>query len=295
MKTMFTILISIAFLTAAEPTGVNFLNIAVGARPASMAGAFVSIAEDIEAAYWNPAGLAQIENVQFTAMHLQWSSDIMYEFIAVANNFKNLGAFSASIFYLNLGNIDARDEYGQPLPELSAYGVCGMVSYGRSILDKANIGTSIKLFQEKIGNEQASSYAIDIGGLYRLDKVSFGLGCRNLGMKLKYIDEEIQLPVTAQAGVSYRPIGSQLILGLDLVHQIYEERMSLGIGVEYWIQQMVALRTGYHYQMRDDELSALNGLGAGIGMKHRQFGIDYGYEPSAELGDIHRISLKLNL
>ena len=40
----------------------------VGARPFSMGGAFVGLADDINAVYWNPAGLAKI-SASFTFMH----------------------------------------------------------------------------------------------------------------------------------------------------------------------------------------------------------------------------------
>lgn len=295
MKTVIAILMSVVLLIAAEPTGAHFLKIGVGARPTAMAGAFVSIAEGAEAGYWNPAGLTQTENIQLTAMHLQWSSDIMYEYIAFARNFENLGTFGASIFYLNIGEFDARDEFGQPLPGFSAYDVCGMVSFGRAINDQFNLGANIKFFQEKIGDDNALGYAMDIGGLYSLDKLSFGLNFQNLSMKMKFDQEEFYLPMSAQLGVSYRPLGSQLIVALDGDYQVLNERGSVRFGAEYWIQEILAVRAGYQYKTKDDELGAINGLGAGLGIKHRQFGIDYGYEPSAELGDIHRISLKLNL
>jgi len=295
MKTLFTLLVSISLIIAAEPTGAHFLKIGVGARPAAMAGAFVSIAEGAEAGYWNPAGLTQTENIQLTAMHLQWSGDIMYEFVAYAQKLENIGTIGASMFYLNLGDIDARDEFGQPLTGFNAYDVCGMISFGRPINEKLNIGANIKFFQEKIGDDNATGYAMDIGGLYLMDKLSFGLSFRNLGMKMKFDTEEFSLPMTAQLGVSYRPIGPQLIIGLDGDYQILNERGSVRLGTEYWPHEMIALRAGYQYKTKDDELGAINGLGVGLGIKYMKLGIDYGYEPSAELGDIHRISLKLNI
>ena len=295
MKTVMTLLISLSLLVAAEPTGAHFLKIGVGARPAAMAGAFVSIAEGAEAGYWNPAGLAQTEHIEFTAMHLQWSGDIMYEFLAYAQAFENIGTFGASIFYLNFGEFDARDEFGQPLTDFSAYDVCGMISFAKSINEQFNLGANIKLFQEKIGDDNAIGYALDIGALYPLDKLSFGLNFQNLGMKMKFVDEEFYLPMMAQLGVSYRPIGPQLIIGLDGDYQILNERGSVRLGTEYWPHEMIALRAGYQYKTKDDELGSLNGLGAGLGIKYMKLGIDYGYEPCAELGDIHRISLKLKI
>lgn len=295
MKTLITLLITITFLIAAEPTGVDFLKIGVGARPMAMGGAFVSIAQGAEAGYWNPAGLTQTEHIELTAMHLQWSSDITYEFLAYAQKFDNIGTFGASIFYLNIGDIDARDEFGQPLIGFSVYDICGLISFARPINEQLDIGANVKVFQEKIDDDNATGYALDIGSLYSLDKVSFGLTLQNLGMKMKYVDEEFSLPMMVRGGVSYRLVGSQLVLALDGDYQIINERGSVRFGVEYWIQQMVAIRAGYHYKTKDDKLGALNGLAAGLGVKYMKLGIDYGYEPSPELGDIHRISLKLNI
>ena len=41
----------------------------VGARPLAMGGAFAAAANDATAAYWNPAGLALIDDIEITTMH----------------------------------------------------------------------------------------------------------------------------------------------------------------------------------------------------------------------------------
>ncbi len=295
MKALITLLITVSILMGAEQSGVDFLKIGVGARPTAMGGAFVSVAEGAEAGYWNPAGLVRTEHIELTVMHLQWSGDIMYEYLAYVQKFENIGVFGASIFYLNIGDIDARDEFGQPLAGFSAYDACGMLSFGRPINEQLNIGANVKIFQEKIGDDNATGYALDIGGLFILDKVAIGLNLQNLGTKMKFDQEEFSLPMMIRFGASYNPIGSQLLLALDGDYQIINERGSVRFGVEYWIQEMIAIRVGYHYKTKDDELGALNGFGAGLGVKYMRLGIDYGYEPSPELGDIHRISLKLEI
>ena len=45
----------------------EFLSHGVGARALGMGSSFVSIADDATAAYWNPAGLVQIERRAFAA------------------------------------------------------------------------------------------------------------------------------------------------------------------------------------------------------------------------------------
>ena len=60
-------LVSVLLLAGSSPAGAvdkfaaEFLKIGIGARALGMGGAFVSVADDASAAYWNPAGLVQLE------------------------------------------------------------------------------------------------------------------------------------------------------------------------------------------------------------------------------------------
>ena len=47
----------------------EFLSHGVGARALGMGSSFVSVADDATAAYWNPAGLVQIQKRAFAAMY----------------------------------------------------------------------------------------------------------------------------------------------------------------------------------------------------------------------------------
>ncbi len=293
MRTLITLSLTLTLL--AGYSGVDFLKIGVGARPAAMGGAYSGIAEGGEASYWNPAGLTQIGHIELTGMHLQWSSDLMYEYVGYGQKFPGLGTFGLSVIYFSLGDIDARDDYGLPLPEISAYDACVTLSYARSFTPGLGVGLNLKGLQEKIGGDNATGFAADIGGLYSLAKLRFGLCVQNLGMKMTYVDEEFALPLTVQVGASYLPMGSSLVLALGGDYQLENSRGNVRLGAEYWIQDLIALRVGYQYATEDDQLNMLGGLRMGLGIKKAKFGIDYGYEPSPELGDIHRISLKVSL
>ena len=56
----------------------------VGARAMGLGSAYVALADDPTASYWNPAGLAAIKNTQVTAMHNEWILDFRQEYAAVA-------------------------------------------------------------------------------------------------------------------------------------------------------------------------------------------------------------------
>ncbi|MBD3291133.1 hypothetical protein GF337_20165, partial [candidate division KSB1 bacterium] len=49
----------------------EFIATGVGARALGMGGAFVAIAEDVTAGYWNPAGLTQINHAQISGMYAE--------------------------------------------------------------------------------------------------------------------------------------------------------------------------------------------------------------------------------
>jgi long-subunit fatty acid transport protein len=57
-------------------TGAAFLKIGVG-RSTAMGDAFVAIADDASASYFNPAGLARV-NRQIALNHVDWIADVTH-------------------------------------------------------------------------------------------------------------------------------------------------------------------------------------------------------------------------
>ncbi|MBU4443884.1 UPF0164 family protein, partial [bacterium] len=50
-------------------TAAQFLKIPIGTRAMGMGSAFVSVANDATALYWNPAGIAEMTGGEFSVMH----------------------------------------------------------------------------------------------------------------------------------------------------------------------------------------------------------------------------------
>ena len=69
-KKTFKVALTLFFLSsgiiAASERGA-FPALGVGARALSMGGAFVALADDADATYWNPAGLAQLQSRQLSS------------------------------------------------------------------------------------------------------------------------------------------------------------------------------------------------------------------------------------
>ncbi len=65
-------------------TGANFLKIGVGARAAAMGDAFTVIVDDSTSLYWNPAGLAKIEERQLSATYNMWFAGINQGYLGMS-------------------------------------------------------------------------------------------------------------------------------------------------------------------------------------------------------------------
>ena len=61
-------------------TAATFLEIPVGARAVGMGGAFVSVANDATALYWNVAGIANLERNEIMGIHSRWIAETSFDF-----------------------------------------------------------------------------------------------------------------------------------------------------------------------------------------------------------------------
>ena len=61
-------------------SAAQFLKIGVGARAVALAGAFGAIASDASTIYWNPAGMATLDNISWTGSHTNWFADISHQY-----------------------------------------------------------------------------------------------------------------------------------------------------------------------------------------------------------------------
>ena len=56
-------------------TGSQILKIGMGARPAGMGEAYVGLADDISAIWWNPSGLSRLDKKEMIVNYTKWLND----------------------------------------------------------------------------------------------------------------------------------------------------------------------------------------------------------------------------
>src|SRR5690348_7630434 len=85
-------------------TAADILNIGVGARAIGMGEAYVAQADDVSSLYWNPGGLALMQERQASFMYSPMVQDITYQNAGIGIPLEN-GAIGGSLSYLSYGNI----------------------------------------------------------------------------------------------------------------------------------------------------------------------------------------------
>src|SRR3989339_1175485 len=89
----------------------EFMAIGVGGRALGMGGAFVAIANDVTAGYYNPAGLANLNYPQLSLMHSeQFGNLVNYDYAAVGIPYGTDMSFGLSVIRLGVDGIpDTRE------------------------------------------------------------------------------------------------------------------------------------------------------------------------------------------
>ncbi len=188
---LFFILPVFAFAQAAQAKyGNDFLTTGSGARALGMGSAQAALTNDVTSAYWNVAGLAEIEHLQIIYMHSERFSGIVgYDYGAAAFPLKtNNGVVSISFFRQGVDNIantlNAWDrERNQPKPDVESYitrfsaaDMALLFSYATQKTEQLSYGASAKIVRQKLGPfAQAWGYSLDLGAKYKTDFANFGV------------------------------------------------------------------------------------------------------------------------
>lgn len=163
-----------------------FLRIEPDSRAAGMGNAGVAVADNANAMFWNPAGLAFQKNTQAGLTHSNWlpefDANLFYEYLVGSYHADGIGTFGGNVTFLNLGQTEIRDETGQEIGVTNSFQLAVGTSYGRKVSERLGVGTSVRFIYSKLASGQlegagdgaASTIAADFSALYRTEPFSLG-------------------------------------------------------------------------------------------------------------------------
>ena len=281
-----TALITCALLVAiSAPARADFRHARMGPRPRAMGSAFVAVANDANAVYWNPSGLTQLERFEITGCRtlLYGIDDLSNDYLSMAYNYPRIGAFGMSWVRLGLKDIYHEDAVN--------------IAYARKapFLPGLSCGASLKIFTlsapgyEKYndpayeGSDVKPSF--DLGIHYRAsDRLTFGVTMYSVNEpQLKLLrTTKNPAPVLRETaiGVSYT-FRELLLTTFDLRTRYGSFGDTVGrFGSELWFFDAVALRGGFE----------AGDMTAGLGLKGNRWQVDVMLETHYDLGNVYQFS-----
>ncbi len=170
-------------------TAVPFLGISVGSRATAMGGAFTAMCSDATALYYNPGSIAQMKNSQFLASHTGWLVNTSLNWIGFVYKLDPSNAIGVHVTQLDYGEEDVTtvDQPEGTGEKWTALDFAAGLSYARNLTDRFSIGGSVKYIQQRLWNESASAFALDVGLLFVTDfnGMKLGMSISNFGTDMQ--------------------------------------------------------------------------------------------------------------
>jgi hypothetical protein len=317
-------------VTKVGTTAAPHLLIDVGPRATGMGGAYVAVANDATAMYWNPAGIASVTGFAATFTNAKWIADLSFNYAGAVLALGEFGHLGFNATFLTMDEIErttifSPDGTGE-LFDAGHYAVG--LSYARNLTDRFAIGFNAKFINDRMYHSSAHGFALDVGALFRtqLNGLTLGMSISNYGTKMQLDGRDLQiqydvdpgrtgnnpninarlqtdrydLPLTFRVGVSMDVLkgksDSNLILAVDALHPS-DDLEYVNVGGEYVFHEMFFLRGGYKELFAKDSEA---GLSFGGGIRYNMMGstdlrFDYSYVDFGVFDAVHMFSVDLIL
>jgi hypothetical protein len=281
--------------------GGQSLKIGVGARAAAMGEAYVAIADDATAVYWNPAGISRLSGQSISLNHTSWPAEILFDQVAYVFGVKWIpGMLGVNVRALTMSRDKVRTTY---LPDGTgetfdagewAYGI----TYARSLTDKFSAGLSLNYVQTGLDDVTGKSTTFDFGTLYDIGILGakIGMSIQNIGGDMKFIEESVKMPVFFRVGGSFNMLQrgeSRLLTSAEFTHPP-DNSEKLNLGAEYAFHDYLFLRGGYKVNYDTEGLTAGFGVKFPLTLvKSSVARLDYAYSDLKYLSAAHRVSVNV--
>jgi long-subunit fatty acid transport protein len=290
----------------------QFLKIGVGGRATAMGDAFVAVANDVSALYWNPAGLTQFSDNQIIFSHNQWVVDINHDFVGAVYHLDDANSFGVSLTALTMDEMKVTTEYA-PFGTGEYFGFSDVgisVSYSRKMTDQFSFGGTVRYIEETLDKLKMRGFMIDLGTYYwtGLGSTRFAVTVSNFGNDLAPDGEVVLVgnrtksewqsfspPTMFRIGFAFEPYEDEqhrVTTSIQLNHP-NDNSENVSLGAEYVWNKMFFARGGYKFNVEEQNYSF--GAGVNVPISIANVSVDYAFANFSRLGSAHRFSIILGL
>ena len=257
----------------------SFADWNIGARSLGMGRAYVGLADDASALYWNPAAVMKLKGLQtmFQMSMLYEGYSLMYASVAMPGTETGLGL---EFMMLSGGGIEGRDKFNQVADSVADSKMGVGLSFSKKILNNLSMGLKGKFFMRSLGEASDMAIAGDLSMMYTLsDSLSMGWSLSNLtGMVIGETNDKLRS--SSSLGIVHKD--KDLIFTLDSRDNFNEWYF----GAEWSLLKILPMRIGFNSY----ELSVGGGLNLGMinldfAYVMKEVGGSIGFSSNLSLGD----------
>jgi hypothetical protein len=299
----------------AELGGAAFLLVPVGGRAAALGQAAVADGGSSESAFWNPAGLAWLENGELAVHH---AATFISDNTALSAYFvaSGVGVLGVSAYLVDYGSQEVITVPGGPVTgRFSPKNIQLLASFATRVFSDLAFGVNYKLIQLRqdcsgdcalFPSVVGTTHGVDVGVQYAPagSPIRIGAAVRHAGFKLQLEDSDQAdpLPTRLEVGVAYRvmlprsspdlePLDVRFLVDIENDWGEFDDPRAR-IGIELGYADLIRLRTGY--ALIDSEAS---GPSVGLGVKLGRFSVDFSrvFYDSANFDEPVYISLRAGI
>lgn len=284
----------------AEAGTQSILNFGASARALGMGRAYVALADDPSAVFWNPAGLEFVPRLSLSLFHAPLYEGASYDFVGFVYPTLQFGTIGIGYARLGIGDVPVVNESnireGAATFEYSEL----YISYAKNLPYHITGGLSFKIDRQSFSyqNLATGGIGLDVGFMYSVPfesnffrNLRLGFQYQNfLKPELKLGAETEKLPRLLRLGLAKKlnlGVNGKITVLLDYSKSQFESAR-LHMGSEYKYKEFGSLRLGMDK----------SNLAFGAGAKYSFVQIDYSFGNLSYQGEFpatHRFSITFNL
>ena len=311
----------------------SFLGLTNAARVAALGGKNVSIMDDdLNLVFHNPSLLTGGMDRNLNLNYVNYFAGVNFGYASYAFTKPSVGNFAGGIHYINYGQFDRTDEYGQTDGTFRASEYALNLVYSRSIIDTfLTVGVNLKPVFSSFEQYTSFGIALDLGAVYHNPKsnTSVGVVLKNIGTQItSYTGDREKLPFEIQAGITQRlahapfrfNITFQNLERWDLTYDrgddsdfnmgdsrqqskfdVFGDKLMrhMIFGVEFLAGKNFHVDLGYNYKRRAEMKTTVSpglvGFSMGFGLKISKFHFAFGRSSYHLAGGTSHFSLTTSL
>ena len=283
-----------------------------------MGEAFIAVANDVSAIYWNPAGLTSSSNDQAIFSHAAWLVDVQHEFAAASFHLDANNVVGISFISLHTDPMQITTEY-QPTGTGNYFtfgDIAAGATFARKMTDQFSFGATVKYVRETVAELHTDAILVDLGTFYYMGLGSsrFSVVVSNFGNNVKPQGsavngkgvtvtsfQDFSPPTMFRLGYAFEPLKEdqhRVTASVQLNHP-NDNAENVRVGAEYEFNDLFFLRVGVKRTIGESFLgkaaSTAEDLSFGAGVKLSlgltTANVDYAFTNFNDLGTVNRISL----